>query len=125
MSKLSEAVSLHPYFQIHEGDLDAFLAIMPEFVERTSNETGCLYYDFSRNENIAFCREAYVGAEGILAHLENVGDLIARFLEHSELLRLEVHGPEAEIEKLRGPMSELNPDFYIRETGLEIAKGLA
>jgi len=121
MSKFSNAVSLHPYFQIREGNLDAFLALMPRFIEKTSNEPGCIYYDFSRNGNTAFCREAYVGAEGILAHLGNVGDLIAKFLELSDLLRLEVHGPEAEIEKLREPMAELNPDFYIWETGLEIA----
>ena len=120
MSKISEAVSLHPYFQIREGNLDAFLSLMPKFVEKTSTEPGCIYYDFSRNGNTAFCREAYMGAEGILAHLENVGDLIAQFLELSDLVRLEVHGPEAQIDKLREPMAALNPDFYIWETGLEI-----
>ncbi len=120
MSKLSNAVSLHPYFQIREGNLDKFLDLMPKFVEKTSTEPACIYYDFSRNGNTAFCREAYVGAEGILAHLENVGDLIAKFLELSEMIRLEVHGPEAEIEKLRAPLAELKPDFYIWETGLEI-----
>lgn len=123
MSKLSEAVSLHPYFQIGEGNLDAFLALMPEFIEKTSTEAGCVYYDFSRNGNMAFCREAYIGAEGILAHLENVGDLIAKFLELSELVRLEVHGPGAEIDKLREPMAGLNPDFFVREIGLESPLG--
>jgi hypothetical protein len=119
MSKLSNAVSLHPYFQIREGNLDAFLAIMPKFVEATATEPGCVYYDFSRNGDIAFCREAYVGAEGILAHLENVGELLGKFLELSDLIRLEVHGSQAEIDKLREPMASLNPDFFIRETGLE------
>lgn len=119
MNKLSQAVSLHPYFQIREGNLDAFLALMPKFVEKTSKEPGCIYYDFSRNGNTAFCREAYVGSEGLLAHLDNVGDLVAQFLELSDLIRIEVHGPAAEIEKLREPMAGLNPDFYIRETGLD------
>lgn len=125
MKKLSEAVSLHPYFEIREGNLDAFLALMPEFVEKTSAEPGCLYYDFFRNGSTAFCREAYVGAEGILAHLDNVGELIAKFLELSELARLEVHGSASEIEKLREPLAALNPDFFIRETGLEEPRGLA
>jgi len=119
MSKLSHAVSLHPYFEIREGNLDAFLALMPKFVEATSNEAACVYYDFSRNGNTAFCREAYVGAEGILAHLENVGELLGKFLELADLIRLEVHGPAEEIEKLRGPLAELKPAFFIRETGLE------
>lgn len=120
MSKLSQAVSLHPYFEIHDGKLEPFLALMPEFLKRTSSEPGCIYYDFFRNSQTAYCREAYQGAEGLLAHLHNVGDLVARFLEISDLKRIEVHGPREEIEKLREPMADLNPEFFIRETGLEI-----
>lgn len=119
MSKLSNAVSLHPYFEIREGNLDAFLALMPKFVEATSTEPACVYYDFFRNGNIAYCRESYIGAAGILAHLDNVGELLGKFLELSDLIRLEVHGPAAEIEKLREPMAGLNPDFFIWETGLD------
>jgi len=119
MSKLSQACSLHPYFKIREGNLDAFLALMPAFVEKTSEEPACLYYDFTRNGDVAYCREAYVGAAGILAHLENVGELLGKFLELSDLIRLEVHGPEAEINKLREPMAALKPDFFIRAIGLE------
>ena len=120
MSKLSHAVSLHPYFQIREGNLDAFLALMPQFVEKTSTEPACVYYDFMRNGNVASCREAYVGAEGVLAHLGNVGELLGKFLELSDLIRLEVHGPIEELDKLRGPLAEMKPDFYIWETGVEI-----
>ena len=121
MSKLSNAVSLHPYFEIREGNLDAFLALMPKFVEATSTEPACVYYDFSRNGNTAFCREAYVGAEGILAHLDNVGELLGKFMELADLIRLEVHGPAEEIDKLREPLAELKPDFFVRETGVETA----
>lgn len=120
MSKLSHAVSLHPYFAVREGNLDAFLGLMPEFVVRTATEERVLYYDFSRNGNQVFCREAYVGAEGILAHLENVGDLLGKFLELAELTRLEIHGPDEEIDRLREPLAHLNPEFFVRETGLEI-----
>lgn len=120
MSKLSHAVSLHPYFQIREGNSEAFLALMPLFVEKTAAEPACLYYDFMRNGNIASCREAYVDAEGVLAHLENVGELLGKFLELSDLIRLEVHGPVEEIDKLRAPLAALNPDLFIWETGLEI-----
>jgi hypothetical protein len=115
---LSHAVSLHPYFKIREGNLEAFTALMPDFVEKTSTEPACLYYDFTGNGDMAFCREAYIGAEGVLAHLGNVGELLGKFLELADLARLEVHGPAAEIEKLRAPLADLNPDFFIRETGL-------
>lgn len=96
-----------------------FVEVMGRFVERTRTEQACLYYDFSVGGQTVFCREAYVGAEGILAHLENVGDLIGEVLEFSELVRLEVHGPAAEIDKLREPMAELNPKFFVWECGLE------
>lgn len=120
MSKLSHAVSLHPYFQIRDGNLEAFLALMPLFVEKTAAEPACLYYDFMRNGNIASCREAYVGSEGIFAHLENVGELLGKFLELADLIRLEIQGPAEEIDKLREPLAHLKPDFYTWETGLEI-----
>jgi quinol monooxygenase YgiN len=119
MPKLSHAVSIHPYFKIREGNLGAFTALMPAFIEKTSAEPGCLYYDFTRNGDLAFCREAYIGAEGLLAHVENVGELLGKFLELADLERLEVHGPESEIEKLREPLAAMKPDFFIRETGLE------
>ncbi len=118
MSRLSHAVSLHPYFDVQEGRLEDFVGVMQRFVERTGTEPACLYYDFTVNGQTVFCREAYVGAEGILAHLENVGDLLGEVLEFSELLRLEVHGPGEEIEKLRGPLAEMNPAFFVRECGL-------
>ena len=123
MSKLSHAVSIHPYFEIREGNMEAFTALMPAFVGKTSAEPGCLYYDFSRNGNTAFCREAYIGAEGVLAHLENVGELLGKFLELSDLTRLEFHGPAEEIDKLREPLAGLNPVFFVRETGVESPLG--
>jgi quinol monooxygenase YgiN len=118
MSQLSEAVSLHPYFLVQEGKVDAFVEAMHRFVARTANESACLYYDFTRAERQVFCREAYIGAEGVLAHLENVGDLIEEVLAYSELARIEVHGPASEIEKLREPLAGLNPTFFVRECGV-------
>lgn len=117
-TELSNAVSIHPYFTIREGNLEAFTALMPDFVEKTSAEPGCLYYDFTMNGNTAFCREAYIGAEGLLAHITNVTELLGKFLELSDLARLEVHGPAEEIEKLRAPLADLKPDFFVRVTGL-------
>jgi quinol monooxygenase YgiN len=119
MSKLSQAVSLHPYFDVREGNLEAFLALMPEFVAKTADEPACLYYDFTRLGNRCACREAYVGAAGILAHLENVGELLGKFLELADLARLEIHGPAGELEALREPLAHLNAEFFVWECGLE------
>ena len=85
--------------------------------KKTSDESGCLYYGFSRDGDEVHCREAYIDADGLLAHLENVGALIGEALEISELARLEVHGPAEELQKLRQPLSELKPQFFTLEYG--------
>jgi len=52
-----------------------------------------------------------------LAHLENVGSLLEEALKISELTRLEVHGPEEELAKLREPLAGLKPQFFTLEYG--------
>lgn len=112
-------VSIHPYFQPHEGKLADFIAGMPAFVERTRAETAVLFYDFTVCDGIVFCREAYVGGEGALAHLENVGDLLEKALQISELVRLEVHGAATELDKMREALKGLPVQWFVLETGLE------
>lgn len=112
MSTLSKFVSLHPYFKAHQGKLEAFKAGFPAFVEKTKTEQKNLFYEFSVNGDEIFCREGYADAEGLLAHLDNVGALLAEALKLGELIRLEVHGPAAELEKLKGPLAHLNPAWF-------------
>ena len=97
-------VSIHPYFKLHEGKLEAFKELLEEFIAKTSTERTCLYYDFSiMDEAVVFCREAYVGADGLLTHLDNVGGVVAKALEISDLIRVEVHGAREELAKLKEP----------------------
>lgn len=112
-------VSIHPYFQPHEGKLDEFIAGMDAFVERTSSEERVLFYDFTVCDGIVFCREAYVGGEGALAHLDNVGDLLEKALTISDLKRLEIHGSAAELDKMREPLKDLPVEWFVLETGLQ------
>jgi hypothetical protein len=67
--------------------------------------------------NEAHCREGYADAEGALAHLENVGQLLDEALKMVELIRLEIHGPKEELAKLREPLAKLNPQFFTLEYG--------
>jgi len=112
MSALSNFVSLHPYFKIHSGKLDAMKAMLPQFVEKTATEKANLFYEFSLNGDELFCREAYESAEGLLAHLDNVGALLAEMLKIADLTRVEVHGPAEELEKLKKPLAHLNPKWF-------------
>ncbi len=115
---LSTAVSLHPYFQIHPGKIDEFTANFPRFVEKTAGEEGCLYYDFTLNGDEVFCREAYTDGDAALFHLQNVDEILKAALSTSTLTRLEIHGPEAELAKMRGPLAGLNPAWFVHQTGL-------
>jgi quinol monooxygenase YgiN len=113
MSALSNFVSLHPYFKVHPGKLETVKAGFPRFVEKTATEKKNLFYGFSINGDEIFCREGYTDAEGVLAHLENIGALLAEMLTMSDLIRVEVHGPAAELEKLKKPLAHLNPAWFV------------
>lgn len=106
-----------PYFKVHDGKMDEFKAGCDAFVERTKNEPGALYYGFSFEGDTAHCREGYTDAHALLAHLDNVGELLQEALKIADISRLEVHGPESELEKLREPLAGLNPQFFVLEYG--------
>ena len=106
-----------PYFKVSNGKLDAFKELCEQFVDKTNSESKCLYYGFSFDGNQAHCREGYEDAEGVLAHLENVGSLLEEALKIADLIRLEIHGPEEELAKLREPLANLKPQFFILEYG--------
>jgi quinol monooxygenase YgiN len=115
MSTLSNFVSLHPYFKVHPGRLETFKASLPAFIEKTATEDRNLFYGFSINGDEIFCREGYMDAEGVIAHLDNVGGLLAEALKISDLIRLEVHGPTQQLDKLKGPLAHLNPAWFTLE----------
>jgi quinol monooxygenase YgiN len=119
MNYPQNAVSIHPYFKVHPGKLEDFKSLCRRFVERASSEQKCLYYEFTVNGTEVFCRESYIGAEGALAHLDNVGDLLDEALKLADLARLEFHGPAAELEKLRARCGPLNPAWFILECGVK------
>ena len=114
-SSLANFVSLHPYFKVHPGKLEEFKASLPAFVEKTKSEAKNLFYGFTINGDEIFCREGYSDAEGILAHLENVGAMLAEAFKIADLTRIELHGPAEELDKLRAPLAHLNPTWFVSE----------
>lgn len=109
--------TLVPYFEVPKENMMAFKGLCQQFVDLSIGEKDCLFYGFSFHENTAHCREGYRHAEGILYHLDNVGDLLNEALKIAKLTRLEIHGAEDEIAKLRGPLGHLKPEFYVLEYG--------
>jgi quinol monooxygenase YgiN len=117
MTTQDKCCTLVPYFKVYSGELDAFKDLCEQFVKKTNEETKCLYYGFSFDGDQVHCREGYADAEGLLAHLENVASILEQALKISDLTRLEVHGPEAELVKLREPLANLKPQFFTLEYG--------
>lgn len=117
MATQDTCCTIVPYFKVHDGKLDTFKGMCEEFVKQTDNEAKVLYYGFAFDGDQAHCREGYKDAEGLLAHLENIGTLLGEALKISDLSRLEVHGPEEELARLREPLAELNPQYFVLEYG--------
>jgi quinol monooxygenase YgiN len=115
MSIPANFVSLHPYFRAHPGKLEEIKTALPRFIEKTAQEKANLFYGFSINGDEIFCREGYTNAQGVLDHLENVGTLLAEVLKMADLTRVEMHGPAAELEKLKAPLAHLNPAWFTLE----------
>ena len=120
MSLPANLVTIHPYFKVHPGKWAEAEAILGEFVAATKNEDKdqCLFYEFTVNGDEVFCREGYVGAAGVLAHLDNVGAVIGKMLEVSEMTRLEFHGTAAELDQLREPLAHLGASYFAWHSGL-------
>lgn len=117
MATDDKCCSIVPYFKINEGKLEEFKRLGVEMVIKSKEEPKCLYYGFSFDGDEAHCREGYADASGLLAHLDNVGALLGEALKIADIIRLEVHGPEQELAKLREPLAGLNPRFFQLECG--------
>jgi quinol monooxygenase YgiN len=117
MALTDTACSIVPYFTVQEDKLDEFKALGEQMVERTSSEADVINYGFSFDGHRAHCRESYTGAKGVLAHLENVDDLLKQALAIASLDLLEIHGPAAELNMLKEPLAGLNPTFFTMESG--------
>lgn len=119
MSLPANLVTVHPYFKVHPGMETEARAVMEKFIGKTRSEKDCLFYEFTVLGDQVFCREGYAGAAATLHHLENVVAVVAEMLTLSDLIRLEIHGPAAEIDPLREPLAHLSPAFFVLCCGIE------
>lgn len=117
MVSVDKCCTIVPYFKVQSGKLEAFKVLCKMFVEKTKEEPKCLHYGFSFDGDQVHCREGYEDADGLLAHLNSVGPLLDEALMIADLTRLEIHGPAEELAKLRVPLADLKPQFFVLEYG--------
>jgi quinol monooxygenase YgiN len=92
MATRDTCCTIVPYFKVASGKMAPFRALREQFVARTQGEERCLYYGWSFDGDLVHCREGYRDADGLLAHLENVGALLQQLLQVSEIVRLRCTG---------------------------------
>src|SRR5262247_767189 len=117
MATDDKCVTLNAYFKISSEKTQECKALCEQAVAKSKAERGCLYYGFSFDADQMFCREGYRDADGALVHLHNVGALLGELLKIAEVTRFELHGPAAELDKLRGPFADMKPQYFILEYG--------
>lgn len=110
-------VSFMPFFAIR--DAENFFDVCNRCIEQVKDEPLCLGYGFSVSagpqQNMAFCRESFLNAQGVISHFHNIEILFKEGLcKYGELVSLQIHGPKDQLDKLReDPMiQEMCPDFY-------------
>merc|ERR1712232_174148 len=109
--------TIHPYFTIL--DKSKAKPIMEEFVMKTDTEKGCIYYGWDLDGDDLFCREAYLDASAVLAHLENVGPCIDKILAGpAKLKRIEFHGPFSELAKLKPTAEKLGAKLFATDKSI-------
>jgi quinol monooxygenase YgiN len=112
MSTEDKCCTIVPYFKVSAGKLPAFHKLCEEFIKQTRLEPKCLYYGFSFSGDQVHCREGYADAEALLTHIQNVSQLLEEALKIAAITRLEIHGPEQELAKLREPLAKLQPQYF-------------
>merc|ERR1712232_145701 len=93
-------------------DYFAFLQSVIEFQRLTKNEKCVKYYGFAMMGDQAVCKEGYASAAAFIAHMENVKGPWRAARLAAEVVKIEVHGPVAEVERLREPLAEFQTSFW-------------
>ncbi len=113
MSRLSQFVAIQASFRIHTGHREIVERLLAELELRSSENPSVLFHEASfRSEDLAL-RVAFQSAESLLDHLASTSEWFERLLTRTDLVRMEVHGPEHELSQLRGPLGVFQPEWYV------------
>lgn len=102
-------------FKIHDGKLNEFKSLAGQAMSAVkANEPGNLQYDWYFNEDNTECvvHETYADSNAVFAHAGNVGELLGKLGQVSDLL-LEVYGDVSqELKKVIADMKGKLYSFY-------------
>merc|ERR1719199_1862739 len=95
---------------------EKYIELLPKFLEAVKEKemSYCVHYSFvgPSEDGYVICREGYTSAEGVLSHLNVVGELLAEAQKYADIVELSVQGPAEELEKLKDPLASMNAVHY-------------
>ncbi len=113
MSRLSQFVTIQASFRVHPGCREIVDRLLVELDRRASDEPLVLFHEASFHSDNLALRIAFPSAVSLLDHLAGTSNGFERLLSETDLIRMEVHGPDAELSQLRGPLGVFQPDWFV------------
>jgi len=109
-------------FTVPDGKMDDFKAGFPKFYKATkegAGAAGCYYYSFGVLGNTVFCREGYKDAEAVQAHGADIKGMMEEPMKAigAGNMKINVVGPQAEIDKLRPKLEPRGAVFWNLDSG--------
>jgi quinol monooxygenase YgiN len=95
MAASASDITLVVEIAVDEGKAEAFRRVVADLVSTVQdNEPGCLRYDFylSSDGRHDWNVEVFCDSEAVIAHMENVRDLLPLLLDTASFQRIEVLG---------------------------------
>jgi hypothetical protein len=109
-SKTDESLTMITYYSVQ--DMDTFANLTVEIAEAKKADDAVLSCSFSFNANQVVCVENFDSAEKAKTHLDSYADLAKRALESAEIEKVDVMGPEDQLEQLRESFNDFNVMFW-------------
>lgn len=113
VARLSQFITIQALFRVHPGRREIVDRLLVELDRHASDEPLVLFHEASFHSDNLALRIAYPSAVSLLDHLAGSSDGFERLLSETDLIRMEVHGPEAELSQLRGPLGVFQPDWFV------------
>ena len=109
--------TIAPYFKVQDGKLDVFKELCERFVETTrASPDVCITVSVLAPISPTVGRVTKTPTP-YWHTFRTSGALLEEMPQSAEIVKLQIHGPEEELAKLREPLSELNPEFFTLEYG--------
>ncbi|MFY2822456.1 antibiotic biosynthesis monooxygenase [Ruegeria sp. MALMAid1280] len=111
-------VTIVGYMTVPATHAAAFRKNCAEMIELRHQEPDHLAsaYSFGADQSVV-SREDYDSADAVIRHMELGTHIFDSTRALVEITGIELHGPAAELEKLRDLFSGMNPGFFVTEFG--------